>query len=521
MRIGKSHPIREENRSHRLPPAAAALLLIAALGLGLGGCESKPEAPTFDNVFDPDGPYAGDPLRISCDFADSTITVKWFQPQGYGIAYYSVSHSNSPGSGFEFLEDVAATASETGIYFYKPAAATMPHFFRVVAYNEDDEYLTTSLQTPGDGTTGPIVETGIGTSTTPTRWLELAVGVTQGTSVRIANRADFGDAQEFEFNEDLDPLEIPWDLGPATENGDTLRLYVRAYGADFVSAMTRKTLTAKFDPKPVLDGGGTTCASRQPLLAASTAGAVQVRLGATAEDVELAEWSDYAPENLTWEFEDTLGEQSVFGQFRGDFGFDSAVHELVVTGDPLTDVDVDVDLDGATGYPTVDLLCDAVATEVRIGEQESFATATWQAYADTVEYTLSAGSGHKIVYVQYRNDFTDSPILSVAVDYVAQPFAVGFTAPLPSQRLIGGTPLQVSGWAGALEGEAPVDSVKVHFADGNGWIKPTGVREWTATWDVPEVASSVELTMRARAFAGADTANALIEVVIDPPPPAR
>ena len=54
----------------------------------------------------------------------------------------------------------------------------------------------------------------------------------------------------------------------------------------------------------------------------------------------------------------------------------------------------------------------AVATEMRYAESADLSAAPWIAYADTVQITLSPTEGHKVIYVQYRNDWAPSRALS-------------------------------------------------------------------------------------------------------------
>ena len=102
--------------STRRTTVIAALLLafLPTLPFILGGCESKPAEPVFDNIFDPEGPELGDPLNVRASLGDTSITVSWDQPQSFGIAFYEISHSNSYGSGYEFFEIVPHTTLPTG-----------------------------------------------------------------------------------------------------------------------------------------------------------------------------------------------------------------------------------------------------------------------------------------------------------------------------------------------------------------------------------------------------------------------
>lgn len=520
MRIGQrdSHSRRSGHRG--LLPAAIGLLLLAAGSAGLLGCESKPAEPVYDNVFDPDGPWSGDPLQIACTATDTFISVTWNQPQGYGIATYAVNVSDQSGSGYELIEEVAATSTTRRTYPYYPVDPTRNYWFKVTAFNEDGEYLLGSLQSPSLASTGPLVQLGDGSHATATRFLDILVTVTAGDSIRIADNSSFSGARTFAVPDGFATLATNWDLGDADSSSAYWWFSVQSFGSDFVSAVRRDSIGVEFAPELVFDDDAPTTATRTIALEASTNGVEQLRLAASAEDLETAAWLDYTPANSTWTLEDDLSDQTVHAQFRSDFGLDSEPVVLTIAGDPLTDVSVAVDLDGATADPLVDLLCSAVATQVRVGEGTTFATAPWRAYADTVSYTVTAGSGRKTLYVQYRNDFTDSEILTAALDYVAQPLAVGFSAPLPDQRLVGGVAQPVAGWVSALAGEAAIDSVKVNLPDGQGWITPSGIADWETTWEVPDVATSTALLLRARAWAGGDSVTTQVDVIVDPAPAA-
>lgn len=69
---------------------------------------------------------------------------------------------------------------------------------------------------------------------------------------------------------------------------------------------------------------------------------------------------------------------------------------------------------------TVELNYVGVATEFRISENSNLAGASWvgiEANALTVPYTLSSGFGEKTLYIQVRNNYSESNVMTVFVRY--------------------------------------------------------------------------------------------------------
>jgi len=56
----------------------------------------------------------------------------------------------------------------------------------------------------------------------------------------------------------------------------------------------------------------------------------------------------------------------------------------------------------------------------------------------------------------------------------------------------------------------------VDLGDGLGFRDVTGLTTWSHLWSVPVVEAEVPRTLRARAWAGADSATAVAEVTVAP-----
>ena len=81
----------ERSKPDLKPRRILTIALVLALGVPalfslLPGCESTPAEPEYNNPFDPEGPDAGDPLKLTAIAQDdATIDLRWNQPQNLGI----------------------------------------------------------------------------------------------------------------------------------------------------------------------------------------------------------------------------------------------------------------------------------------------------------------------------------------------------------------------------------------------------------------------------------------------------
>ena len=178
-------------------------------------------------------------------------------------------------------------------------------------------------------------------------------------------------------------------------------------GADLVSPPSEQTVRVGFTPAFTIVDDPATVATRSVDLTIPTAGVLNMRFFANYADTATTPWVPVSETYLGYLLSDSANPQFIRGQFQGDFGFDSLV-EYDVTPDLLTGAAFNLVLpdDHVSDLTTVRGASRAVATEMRYAESADLSAAPWIAYADTVQITLSPTEGHKVIYVQYRNDWT-------------------------------------------------------------------------------------------------------------------
>jgi hypothetical protein len=503
--------------------ALLGALAMAAGAAVLAGCESRPAEPVFDSPWDPDGPDGGDALAVTAFAGDSTITVSWNQPQGQGIETYLVGHTLDPGGAWEDLAEVPATASANGIYTYQDPAPTAIHYFRVQAFTAT-EYSIVGYGRTGTAFTPPRVVPATGGRNRASRYLDLLITVGEGDSLRIADNDSFGGAVTIAAAAPGEVLTLPWDLGVGPD-GTVFEFHCKTVDATgYGSPAASLDFVADFGPQHYVAGRPATLASRTVDIVVPSTGLTGMKFALSEEELAGAAW--IAPADTVHDFllGESIDQQTIHAEFAGDFGY-HMTYVRTVTPDDLADASFTLAAppSGVIETGTVLAISDATATLMRFAENGAFSGVPWQAYADTAEITLSAGEGRKVVYAQYRNDWTDSAVLTDYVDVVAQPVAVSFLAPADGALFAGGVSLQVRGSALAGSAADAVDSVKVDLGDGAGWRTPSGLESWSLMWDVPEVTEETAVALRARAWitdsatSAVDSATALISVTVQPP----
>jgi|GEM_PF-1690585 len=495
------------------PRRVLVIAFILALGLPtaislLTGCENTPSAPEYANPFDPLGPDGGDPLQLRAEaINDTTINLTWNQPQGLGITKYIISYSAYRDSNYEEKDTKEQTANPTTSYPFSldPQDATTTLWFRIQAFTPT-QYSITSYATPTGATSGPRVIVGPGKGKTATRYPDIEVTVTQGDEIQVALDWTFTDSLR------VIPAGTPgeaqilaaYDLGPATANNQTRTIYVQSVGTGYASALTQQNLGIDFNPAFKVKGNPPTLATRTVDLTVPTTGVVQMRFFADWADSAATPWVAAADTFFGYQLSDNANPQFIRAQFLSDFGFVDD-QELQVTPDLLTSATFKLawpDSNSVVDQSTVLGISKAVATQMRYSETADFTNSPWIAYRDTAQIVLSPTPGLKVVYVQYRNDWTMSGTLTDYIVHVTQPAEVDFWAPVEGSVVEGGTQFQVRG--GAFAGLATDDLYLVEFdgGDGNGFVDATGTETWSAMWTVPRFTQDTPLIIRAQAWYG-------------------
>ncbi len=102
-------------------------------------------------------------------------------------------------------------------------------------------------------------------------------------------------------------------------------------------------------------------------------------------------------------------------------------------------------------------------------------------------------------------------LISVTISQLA----VTITEPAGGAQIVGGSEISVHGTAVPFLGGAPLDSVVV-LVD-NQRLRATGLATWSRPWTAPIVTAITPMQIVARAFAGADSAQTLVDVSVVPP----
>ena len=318
-------------------------LIVLALGLPilfsvLPGCESNPAEPDYSNPFDPLGPDGGDPLKLMADaINDTTIRLTWNQPQGLGITKYTLSHSFLPDSNYSELGEKDHSENPTSDFFYSYPDPTSTHWFLIQAFT-DTEYSITSYATPDSAVTGPRVILGQGNGTTPSRFVNLEITVTEGDMLRIALDPDFTEnLVVIPAGAPDEATNLTYDLGPAEANNQTRTVHVVSYADGYESLPSIQDVRVDFNPAFKVVGDPKTLAEQIVDLQVPAEGVINMRFFAEYADTNTTPWVPADTVYYGYELSDSANPQIIRGQFQGDFGFDSLV-ELTVTPDLLTEI---------------------------------------------------------------------------------------------------------------------------------------------------------------------------------------
>ncbi|PID78606.1 hypothetical protein CSB20_14310 [bacterium DOLZORAL124_64_63] len=492
------------------------LLLILGAGFLMTGCESKPTAPVMDNRFDPHGPQATHPFDLTAYYSNGTITLTWRQTPEFGIVNYDVQHSTTYSGEFFSIGTVEASANETAFFIWEDVPPTSDHFFKIQAFDAGGNYTNTDIVTPVSLSTPAVVVVGDDNDRhVASRNVVLNIFVTEGDSLRISQDGAPGRETVVAAAPAGAAKSVAWDLGEAPANDTVMHVNVVVQNGTSLGDTNKVNLTVDFTPTLALAGGGTRIASRQPTFQIPSDGMVSMRLADSEENLAAQDWITPQPSYNLYQLADTTAPQTIYAEFLSDFGF-SVLDDLTVTADLLEDAAFHLDLpaDHITSQRTVQAINSAVATQMRFSESLDFHGVDWEAYQETAPITLSADAGQKVIYGQFRNDFSQSGILTDFAIYLSQPVAIAFTAPAAGDTLTGGGTLQIMGTTTAPSGSAPVDSVKIDTGD--GWTDAVGIATWSHSWTSPVVTEITDVSLRARAWAAQDSATAVLNLVLKP-----
>lgn len=400
--------------------AAAALalaLLTPVMGI-LSGCEKAPAPPVWDNPFDPLGPEDGDPLHLRATSSDGTITLVWKQPQDLGIVEYAISRAEAVDGDWSNVALVAQSTAAENIHLVSNPTPTQVHWFRVQALDGDGNASAVAYATPAAVLLGPRVIINDGATTVASRFVTLKVVVSRGTTLLVAHGPGYANQSTHAAAAPGDTAVIALDAGTAAQ-GDSVRVRVVATDGDYTSLATVTKRRIDFSPDFGLQGGGTVVGSYTVALAVPPAGVAQMRFAADEAGLAAATWVPGAAAHSQLLWDEASPPQEVWGEFTGDFGISHTAH-ITVTQDQLDAAAFRLAVPEDRLVTTVDVqgVLTGRATQVRWSESLDLSAVPWVAHADTIDITLSPSAGRKTIYLQMRNDWATSAVLTDYVDLV-------------------------------------------------------------------------------------------------------
>ena len=502
-----------------------ALALAAVLPAGLAqltGCEKSPDEPVFDNPFDPNGPLAGDALQISATTGPNVITVTWNHHPGKGIVLYFVDHRTDLDPGWSTLADDIVPEDdnvETVSFYHLDPDPNRTHSYLVQGLTASGDFTLSGYATPASATTPPTVFHDANLGRLASRYLNLKIVTGAGDSIRVAGNPVFAGATELPAAAPGDTAYAVWDYGRRSD-GDTLDIYVQSFSSgSYVSDVNSSRMFVTFEPDFEVVGGvesgpSTKVPSVVNDLRVEDRGVEQMRFAWSEGDLALAAWVPGDTIYADFALQTIAGVQSVWGQFQGDFGFNYS-RQILVRGDMLEDASFSLDLPAnrVTTHTRVGVVNDAAADSMRFTDIPDFTGVPWRPFAaaDSVDFTGTPGP--VTIYGQFKNDWTDSQLLTDSLVFALLPLDVYFVTPPDGAVIDGGTTYEITGRAIAADG-ALLRTLEIDT--GSGWTAIPPAQDWTSDWNVPDVTEATETLLRVRATTSTNEATTAISVTVAP-----
>ncbi|MEZ4386255.1 MAG: hypothetical protein R3D98_01505 [Candidatus Krumholzibacteriia bacterium] len=500
-------------------------LAIAALSLG---CSSVSE-PTFENPLDPRNPDSADPFGLVATYADGRVKLQWTVPGGPAIAQIVIeSIINSQPTD---IDTVAATVTS---YLDTAPRGNSENLYRLRALNAAGLAAQTSHVVPAAVFVPPVIHIPDALPGTP-------AGVKISRAVNdIGVRAVAGDVVQLDTLRDFSTTAaLALAGGEAVYEGfRILKPRVNGFASPSRQLYVRAGLVLEDGAEPLWSsvdslavemaivstisktGGGSTVAA--PLVGINlTSGGVgieAVRFAAGPDSLAAAEWRAPAASYADVPLIDTPATQNLIAEFASSFGDLVRSGPLALRGDPLTSVSITPVLpeSGLVEGRLVTLAAHAVATEMRLSTDPDFHDGPWQAYADTLDFTVRDEAGEQTIYAQFRNHWFLSGIVSRTVTVSGATLDVAFTGPLDGAAVRGGSSVTLTGRAGPLPDGFALTGMEVNL--GAGWQAIAPDTAWTATWDVPLFSVDTPRPLGVRAVAenplGGDTIEGVAWITV-------
>jgi hypothetical protein len=351
------------------------------------------------------------------------------------VASFGVFHSTTSS---DFDQMVAATGLSEPVrggglasIVHRDFSAESVNYYRVQGTTSKPLLVSDPVAIDVPATVSPVG----GKLTTSTRFVELQVRTGVADLVEISNDIGFETSTTFSVVPGGTTL-LFWTLPTIEANSQKLTVHHRAIHSGNVGPAGSIEFTARFAPTVQPISGqrfsslvtATVVVETDVVFQGAGAGLLTVSLVdpdsvITVLEHPLAPFTIEVPagstEPRTW--------QAVLG---GDFGVQVTQNLVLTPAVDIGEASVSVLEGETTTSEDVTLIVEVDgAGEAIFSEAVDFAGAGWQAYADTVAFTLSPGAGQKSIYAAFRNPFTSTvPTARVDITVLEPPAAISVDA---------------------------------------------------------------------------------------------
>ena len=411
----------------RTRPMGIARSLTVGLLLALAACTTKPDAPRRDNPFDPAGEDPGSGYGLSATVQGDSVLLTWSDlPE---VVAYTVFHSASSPA---FEDMVAATGlsavSRTGVVataVHRDFAPEATNYYRVQGTTSVPLQASVAVAVDVPALLSPAS----GSASTSTRFVRLRALTGTADRLEVSNAADFSASTIVTVTPGV-PTEFDWTLPPVDTPGTLVWIHHRPLSGTGTGSADSLALTARFSPSLTPVRGQRFSATAAANVAVDTLvvfqptglGIVGLRV-VDPDSVVTVVTDPLAPVQLALAPTAT-GPATWTAVFTGDFGYEVSQGVTLTPATEITDVSIEV-AGGVTTTtdPQIELVVHADgAGEMILSELPDFADTSWQAFADTVTFTLSSGVGDKTVFAAFRNPFvSERPTSRADITLLAPP----------------------------------------------------------------------------------------------------
>lgn len=494
----------------------SVIILASATIASLGGCEKSADRLQPNNPFDPASESGGDGLQVRANLSGNSVILTWTQPADFDITHYTLYRAPSatgPFTGFAEVDHLADSA--VGTYIYKFPDPPSDNWFKVQATNLFGSASLLSLAVAAQADIGPVVIVGDTLSFIASRFTPLTITAAFGDSLLIGFDNVLLNPQRVATAGPGLPTVVDFDFGPAADDS-TFHLKVLAFDELGSTPTTALELPVTFAPRQTIaEGNRLKLATRINDLSIPSSGVIQMRFADSQANLASASWLPGADIYPAYQLADSANPQQIWGEYQGDFGFNTT-HSIDVRPDLLTTAAfiLKIPSDRVVATPNVKVEFSASATELRISENPNFAAVPWQASVDSLTFQLSPDEGTKTIYTQFRNDWTQSQILSDYCVLISQGPDVNILVPGDGTIVPGGSTILVRGTSTAGTVTSGIDTLQVDFGDGQGFREVIGTEDWQLNWNVPLFAEDTQIVLRARVVADSLVVTDFITVTV-------